>query len=68
MDQCERKGKWIGGCKFEPRFEEAPYNTHINVKGTDAEGMRSLMFYEVYVRDVCTTCGKTIERKAHHAD
>lgn len=59
---CPHFGKWIGGCRFEPRYDE----TARAGRGVDYEGpvgsLRRLMMLETYVRDVCTKCGRTVER------
>jgi hypothetical protein len=61
---CERKGKWIGGCKFEPRYNEEPLNADTQLKGcATAAELRTFIVRNVYVCDVCTTCGKTNNAK-----
>jgi hypothetical protein len=60
---CERRGKLIGGCKFESRYDRfppeprkdmfAPYQT---IDEINARTKR------VYVHDVCVRCGETVKR------
>ena len=61
-NDCPRAGRWIGGCKFEPRHDRVPTAT-----GEDAfwiiESKLQYLKKRVYVRDICVRCGKTIERK-----
>jgi hypothetical protein len=67
MDDCERIGRLVGGCNFEARYdtsEASPPNME-SVK-TSVSGMRQFLDASrkhTYVRDVCTRCGKTIERQ-----
>ena len=60
------KNKWCyqGGNKhkFQPRYDEVP-NLITNIKGeTSAEEFRKLIYYTVYVKDVCMYCGKEIKK------
>lgn len=61
---CERKGKWFGGCKFEPRFDlSAPdLSRFSSFKTSEPEEVLEKMRKRTYVKDVCTTCGKSILR------
>lgn len=59
---CPRAGRWRG-CNFEARYDvingppKPPNDTLITSwKVTGPPGSRT------YVRDVCTRCGRTIER------
>lgn len=63
---CPRRGKWIAGCRFEPRFDTgAPTTTRItNSSSDDAATIIESSKPRTYVRDVCVTCGRTIERTA----
>ncbi len=70
---CDRLG-WFGAkpCRFEPRYDEAavPPETVAKIIGSgsvlilpdDVEAI-SAAAGRTYVRDVCTACGKTIERQ-----
>ena len=66
---CPREGRWIGGCRFEPRYDYAPISpderewitANFLAAFDRLNGMRN-MRTKVYVRDVCIRCGKTIER------
>ena len=64
---CEREGRWIGGCRFEARYDKTPaeFPDRLRKLGGDPgdfaealEGFRRV----TYVRDVCVRCGRTIER------
>lgn len=63
---CPRK--WIRGCRFEPRYDLGSPR----IANLSAGRMTESSFVAVieaskpktYVRDVCTTCGRTIEREA----
>lgn len=61
MIDCPRVGKWIGGCNFEARHDKIPVKTEDSfwIIGTDR---LNALAKRIYVRDVCTRCGKTIER------
>lgn len=67
MIECERKGRWIGGCRFEARYDSKPGELPGNFQGA-AAGL--LAFLEAsqqktYVADVCIRCGKTIKRETN---
>lgn len=60
---CPRFEKWIGRCRFEPRYDLSPadltqFTSVRSMNGSFAEMFRR----KTYVRDVCIRCGKTIER------
>jgi hypothetical protein len=60
---CPRAGRVIGGCRWEARFDEQPRTADFEVTGCGPGGtLRSLLYYRTYVRDICTRCGRTIER------
>jgi hypothetical protein len=63
--ECQRANAWIRGCKFEPRFDSEPSNAagFSSLRGMTADEISLLLTKRVYVRDVCATCGKTVERK-----
>ena len=76
MNTCARFGKWIGGCRFEPRFDtkntgsvfESVFGSDATWKTVsvgDGKFMREPVVpksTKTYVRDVCTRCGRTVER------
>ena len=64
MADCNRLGKLIGGCKFEPRYDTLPPEKLVDMKGTDEAVvlMMQALCKRIYVCDVCVTCGKTIKR------
>lgn len=64
MSDCPRFGKWIGGCKFEPRFNKsAPdwsaFESINRMTGEFAERLRTV----TYVQDVCVRCGRTTSKR-----
>lgn len=66
MTDCPRLGKWINGCRFRGRFDRS--HPMFRMKGDGVvdlspEQIRELLREDSYVRDVCITCGKTIERQ-----
>ncbi len=51
------------GHKYEGRYDEEPNAIKLtSIEGCSVDGLRKLMIRKVYVRDVCTRCGRTIER------
>lgn len=64
MSDCPRVGKLFGGCKFEGRFSVnegyKPSTDHLLF--STGPSPRAIPKKTVYVRDVCVTCGKTVER------
>lgn len=47
--------------KFSPRYDEVPNDCHI--KGSSYySNLRSILYYNVYVKDVCEWCGKEIKK------
>lgn len=59
-----REGRWIGGCRCEPRYDVEPPEYIPAMKGS-AQAMSAWIeaaSTKSYVRDVCIRCGKTIER------
>lgn len=66
MTTCERRNKWIGGCKFEPRYHTEPPQKlawELSVSLYANDHIRALT-RKVYVCDVCTRCGKATEERA----
>jgi hypothetical protein len=61
---CSRLGRPFKGCKFEARYDSEPSNGAglTSVKGFNPERIERLLIKRTYVRDVCVTCGKVIER------
>ena len=49
--------------KFKPRMDEYP-NAELLKRATRVKGYnRSILYYKVYVHDICVWCGKTIKRE-----
>ncbi|RQW82284.1 MAG: hypothetical protein EHM79_18690 [Geobacter sp.] len=61
-DPCYKGGQKHN---FEARYDETPSGLKSikSAYGTTPDDLRSLFFLKTYVRDVCTWCGKTIERR-----
>jgi hypothetical protein len=47
---------------YQPRFDEQRNPTACSIKNISASELRSLLYYHVYVKDICTWCGKEIKR------
>ncbi|WP_159585940.1 hypothetical protein [Chelativorans xinjiangense] len=63
-DRCERLGKWIGGCRFEARYDLGPPD----LSRFKSFERATLEFFEImkpktYVHDVCVRCGKIVKRE-----
>ncbi|WP_157129877.1 hypothetical protein [Burkholderia pseudomallei] len=70
INECPRAGRWIGGCKFEARYDERPVQRVSEVvqqiSRASNEAVHSIMqgnMQSAYVHDVCTRCGKVIKRE-----
>lgn len=44
---------------FQPRFSEVP-NDGITKRTIESHDIRSILYYKVYVKDVCVWCGKEV--------
>lgn len=61
-EECPRVGKWFGGCHWEARYETR-VDPELFSRCTKITGpIADVLGVEVYVRDVCRTCGKVKER------
>lgn len=58
--KCEKKGH-----KFRARYDEKPNEQLIGILKSFKSGIdgRSLLYYKVYVYDICVRCGKIIKRE-----
>jgi len=55
--------KFFKAHKFESRYDEVPRPGPISVELMPGQKIdRTILFYNVYVRDVCVYCGQTVER------
>ena len=46
---------------FQPRYDEKPNTMLKEFKSCDSSGeMRKLVYYKVYVHDVCVWCGNVV--------
>lgn len=63
--ECAQKGKLWMGCNFEPRYDiSAPdVSRLLSIDGPYAAEILEMMKAKIYVKDVCTTCGREILRK-----
>lgn len=62
--ECPRRGKLFRGCRFEGRYDSRPgMNIHHHA-WDDPIGLLRNSRISTYVRDVCVTCGRTIERSS----
>lgn len=53
--------------KFQPRYDEKPRNTPIgHIKNITSEELHKLIYYKVYIHDICVRCGKVIKREDLH--
>ena len=64
-NDCPQFGKVFGGCHFEARYDHSPADLGFGEIKTSAQA--AIMFAETmraktYVKDVCTRCGRTVER------
>ncbi len=60
--ECVRQGKWIGGCKWEPRYHvEEPTATLSAIlakQWSTTQADRDMLVRRVtYLGEVCTRCG-----------
>lgn len=53
--------------KFEARYDEKPSGIELGEFKGNSDAVRKLLFYNVYVRDICVKCGKVIEREDRQA-
>jgi hypothetical protein len=64
MSDCPRVGKWIGGCKFRPRYDEQQATDAIMWMMTGTRGqLMPRPAKKTYLCDVCERCGKTLFRR-----
>ena len=49
--------------KFKPRYDEVPNNKEVHICDASAEETRSLIYYNVYLFDICIWCGEKVEKK-----
>ena len=63
-DRCPRFGKWLRGCRFEPRYSEPEFKPaplpQERYWGDDLDVVSTLMEGRprIYEGDVCIRCGK----------
>jgi len=51
-----------GGNKhnFEARYDEVPRKGQMSGESIAAYDLRALLYYKVYIKDICTWCGKVM--------
>lgn len=60
---CPRVGRWIGACRFRPRYDiGSPTVKTDRMWGFDLAGIIEASKPQSYVHDVCIRCGKTVQR------
>jgi hypothetical protein len=67
LSDCVHAGKLFGGCNFEARYDSFPIANEeqtIYVYALPIADRINAVVERVYVRDVCTRCGRTIERSS----
>lgn len=66
MSECARVGKWIGGCRFEARYDTGGPTIKPSIlkelvwsddKAEAVDRSRSV----TYIHDICVRCGKIVE-------
>lgn len=61
---CPHTGKWIG-CRFEPRYDvgaaEVP-DRKLSIQNCDVPAVFAEFRPKTYIHDICTRCGKVVER------
>lgn len=62
MSDCPQFGKWIGGCRFEPRYDEGGLPSGFDYEGRSLVPVLKAAKTYTYVKDVCVRCGKEIKR------
>ena len=48
--------------KFEARYDEVPSHFELHEAKGNPALFRTLLFYNVYVKDICVKCGKEIKK------
>lgn len=62
---CDRKGKWFGSCKFEPRYDNyvpsESLQKNLYRQWALSESDKDLLVERrLYVHDICVTCGRIV--------
>lgn len=64
--ECPRLGRLVRGCNFEPRYDELAPDLKLMAETLHGVKMSDACFkalrQKIYVKDVCTSCGSTMER------
>jgi hypothetical protein len=72
LSDCIHAGKLFGGCNFEARYDSFPIaneeqTLYVYALLPIADRINAVV-ERIYVRDVCTRCGRTIERSERKGD
>jgi len=62
---CPHRGKLIGGCRFEPRYDYGPPVGSVDAAGRTTRSAISIIEAtkpRTYVGDVCIRCGEFVRR------
>jgi cbb3-type cytochrome oxidase cytochrome c subunit len=62
MSEC--KATWFRPCKFEARYERQIPSQVPQIERIKNITIEEMFGIDVYIRDVCVRCGKTIERNS----
>ncbi len=54
--------------KFEARYNELPNNNIRDIPYSEDDDVRSMLYYKEYVYDICTWCGKVIEKESNETN
>jgi hypothetical protein len=61
-----RKNKCYDGGNqhnFQPRYDEVPNSAGVKIQNAPSvSSLRSVMYYQVYVKDICVWCGKEVKK------
>lgn len=63
-DSCPRRGRLIGGCRFEARYHTIEPHSHLPgiisaQRAVSEADKQRLIIRRTYVHDVCVRCGET---------
>lgn len=61
---CPHTGKWLGGCRFEPRYDVgSPRGKFDRIEGgVDLVELLNSTKPKTYIHDICVVCGKIVQR------
>lgn len=62
FEKCSADSQ-AGNHQFEARYDEQP-NLHFKNVSLERGDPHSILYYKVYVHDICTRCGRTVRRQS----